>query len=155
MAFTDFGIETLTESSGCKKTPDWSVIDTKSADIRARHIMRVPKAGDRWHRQRRPCGRVRQSRDGRRRTPHGCKMNPDKGRVRIRGPSSREPRRKSVAAMRHRSFAQEQVLPLAGADAKNRTFMQSPAAQRSGLILSCRDTERLQTTLQSLGAFFA
>jgi len=44
--------------------------------------------------------------------------------VRIRGPGSHEPRRKSVAAMRHRSFAQEQIIPLAGAETKNRTFMQ-------------------------------
>jgi hypothetical protein len=50
-------------------------------------------------------------------------MNRDGGRVRIRGPGSREPRRKSVAAMRHRSFAQEQIMPT-GAETKNRTFMQ-------------------------------
>ena len=50
-------------------------------------------------------------------------MNRDSGRVRIRGPGSREPRRKSVAAMRHRSFAQEQIMPT-GAETKNRTFMQ-------------------------------
>jgi hypothetical protein len=55
---------------------------------------------------------------------HGLKVNTDSGRVRIRGPGSREPRRKSVAALRHRSFAQEQIMPLAGAEAKNRTFMQ-------------------------------
>ena len=41
-------------------------------------------------------------------------MNRDSGRVRIRGPGSREPRRKSVAALRHRSFAQEQIMPLTG-----------------------------------------
>jgi hypothetical protein len=35
-----------------------------------------------------------------------------------------DPRRKSVAAMRHRSFAQEQIVSLAGAETKNRTFMQ-------------------------------
>jgi hypothetical protein len=50
-------------------------------------------------------------------------MNRDSGRGRIRGPGSREPRRKSVAAMRRRSFAQEQIMP-AGAETKNRTFMQ-------------------------------
>jgi hypothetical protein len=33
------------------------------------------------------------------------KINLDRARVRIYGPGSREPRRKSVAAMRHRSFA--------------------------------------------------
>jgi hypothetical protein len=38
-------------------------------------------------------------------------MNRDSGRVRIPGPASREPRRNSVAAMRHRSFAQEQIMP--------------------------------------------
>ena len=38
-------------------------------------------------------------------------MNCDSGRVRIRGPGSREPRRNSVVAMRHRSFAQEQIMP--------------------------------------------
>ena len=76
-------------------------------------------------------------------------MNRDSGRVRIRGPGSREPRRKSVAAMRHRSFAQEQIMPT-GAETKNRTFMQSPPAQRSGLILPCRDTERLQRMLHIL-----
>jgi hypothetical protein len=58
-------------------------------------------------------------------------MNRDSVRVRIRGPGSREPRRKSVAAMRHRSFAQEQIMPLAGAETKNRTFMQQLPAQRS------------------------
>ena len=46
-------------------------------------------------------------------------------RVRIRGPCSREPRRRGVAALRHRSFAQEQVM-LTGSDTKNRTFMQPP-----------------------------
>ncbi|WP_130212414.1 hypothetical protein [Bradyrhizobium genosp. SA-3] len=39
---------------------------------------------------------------------------------------------------------------LAGAETKNRTFMQQPPAQRSGLILACRDTERLQRTLHIL-----
>jgi hypothetical protein len=33
---------------------------------------------------------------------------------------------------------------------KNRTFMQSPPAQRSGLILPCRDAKRLQRTFQIL-----
>jgi len=47
---------------------------------------------------------------------HWHKVNSDSGRVRIRGPGSREPRRKSVAALRHRSFAQEQIMPLAGAE---------------------------------------
>jgi len=51
-------------------------------------------------------------------------MNRDDGRVRIRGRGSRELRRKSVAAMRRRSFALEQIMPLAGAETKNRTFMQ-------------------------------
>jgi hypothetical protein len=36
----------------------------------------------------------------------------------FRGPGSREPRRKSVAAMPHRSFAQEQIMSLAGAERK-------------------------------------
>jgi len=40
------------------------------------------------------------------------------------GPGSRGPRRKSVVAIRHRSFAQEQIMPLAGAETKSRTFMQ-------------------------------
>jgi hypothetical protein len=51
-------------------------------------------------------------------------MNRNSGRVRICGPGSREPRRKSVAAMRHRSFAQGKIMPLVGAETKNRTFMQ-------------------------------
>ena len=33
---------------------------------------------------------------------------------------------------------------------KTRTFVQSPAAQRSGLILLCRDSEQLQRTLHIL-----
>jgi hypothetical protein len=74
-------------------------------------------------------------------------MKRDIGRVRIRGPGSREPRRKSVVAMRHRSFAQEQIMPTE-AETKNRTFMQQLPAQRSDLILSCRDTEQLQRTFQ-------
>src|SRR5258708_3835017 len=45
-------------------------------------------------------------------------MNRDSGRVRIRGPGSREPRRKSVAARRHRSFAQGKIMPLVGAETK-------------------------------------
>ncbi len=52
--------------------------------------------------------------------------------------------------MRHRSFAQEQIMPIAWAETKNRTFMQQLPAQRSGLILPCRDTERLQRTLHIL-----
>jgi len=47
-----------------------------------------------------------------------------RGAFALAKPRSREPRRKSVAAMRHRSFAQEQIMPLAGAETKNRTFMQ-------------------------------
>ena len=43
--------------------------------------------------------------------------------------------------MRHRSFAQEQIMPT-GAETKNRTFMQWLAAQRAGLVLPCRATER-------------
>ena len=39
-------------------------------------------------------------------------------RVRIRGPGSREPRGKSIAAMRHRSFAQGKIMPLVGAETK-------------------------------------
>ena len=39
-------------------------------------------------------------------------------------------------------------MPLAGAETKNRTFVQQPPAQRSGLVLPCRDTERLQRTFQ-------
>jgi hypothetical protein len=50
-------------------------------------------------------------------------MKRDSGRVRIRGPGSREPRRKSVAATRHRSFAQKQIMPTEP-ETKNRTFMQ-------------------------------
>jgi hypothetical protein len=46
--------------------------------------------------------------------------------------------------------AQEQIRPLAGAETKNRTFMQQLPAQRSDLILPCRDTERLQRTFQIL-----
>jgi hypothetical protein len=57
--------------------------------------------------------------------------------------------------MRHRSFAQEQIMLLAGAETKNRTFMQQPHAQRSGLILPCRDTERLQRAFQILWRGFA
>jgi hypothetical protein len=56
--------------------------------------------------------------------------------------------------MRHRSFAQEQIMPT-GEETKNRTFMQSPPAQRSGLILPCRDAERLQRTFQILWRGFA
>jgi hypothetical protein len=41
-------------------------------------------------------------------------------------------------------------MPLAGAETKNRTFTQQSHAQRSGLILPRRDTERLQRTLQIL-----
>ena len=41
-------------------------------------------------------------------------------------------------------------MPPVGAETKNRTFMQQPAAQRSGLIMPCRDTERLQRTFQIL-----
>jgi hypothetical protein len=63
------------------------------------------------------------------------KINLDKGRARIRGSGSREPRRKSVAAIRHRSFAQEQIMPLAGAETKNRTFMHSQL--RKGPALYC------------------
>ncbi|WP_426442513.1 hypothetical protein [Bradyrhizobium genosp. P] len=37
-----------------------------------------------------------------------------------------------------------------GAETKNRTFVQQPPAQRSGLILSGRDTERLQRTFRIL-----
>ena len=57
-------------------------------------------------------------------------------------------------AMRHRSFAQEQIMPT-GAETKNRTFMQQLPAQRSDLILPCRDTERLQRTFQILWRGFA
>jgi hypothetical protein len=67
-------------------------------------------------------------------------------------PSSfrRGPRRLDLKAVRHRSFAQEQIMPLTGAETKNRTFMQQPVAYRSGLILLCRDTERLQRTFEIL-----
>jgi hypothetical protein len=41
-------------------------------------------------------------------------------------------------------FADVEILP------ENRTFMQYPPAQRSGLILPCRDTERLRRTLHIL-----
>jgi len=41
----------------------------------------------------------------------------------FRGPGSREPRRKSVAASGI-DPSQEQIMPLAGAETKNRTFMQ-------------------------------
>ena len=37
-----------------------------------------------------------------------------------------------------------------GAETKNRTFVQQPPAQRSGLILPCRDSEWLQRTFQIL-----
>jgi hypothetical protein len=56
--------------------------------------------------------------------PRGFKFNRDKGASAFRGPGSREPRLKSVAATRHRSFAQEQIMPFAGAETNNRTFMQ-------------------------------
>jgi hypothetical protein len=82
-------------------------------------------------------------------------INRDSGRVRIRGPGSSEPRRNCVAAVRHRSFAQEQIVPLAGAETKNRTFTQQSHAQRAGLILPRRDTERLQRTVQILWRGFA
>ena len=51
--------------------------------------------------------------------------------------------------------AQKQIMPLAGAETKNRTFMQSPAAQRPGLMMPRRDTERLQRTFQILWRGFA
>ena len=41
-------------------------------------------------------------------------------------------------------------MPLAGAETKNRTFMQQLPAQRSDLISPCRHTERLQRTLHIL-----
>ena len=46
-------------------------------------------------------------------------------------------------------------MPLARAEMKNRTVVQQPPAQRSGLILPCRDTERLQRTFQILWRGFA
>src|SRR3984957_17118200 len=52
--------------------------------------------------------------------------------------------------MRLRSFAQEQIMPLARAEMKNRTVVQQPPAQRSGLISPRCDTERLQRTFQIL-----
>jgi hypothetical protein len=51
--------------------------------------------------------------------------------------------------MRLRSLAQEQIIPV-GVETKNRTFMQSPSAQRSGLVLPCSETDRLQTDIQTL-----
>jgi hypothetical protein len=77
-------------------------------------------------------------------------MNRGGGRVRICGPGSREPRRKRVAAIEHRAFAQQQIMA-AGAETKNRTFMREPPAQRSGLILPCRHTERLKDTSYPVG----
>jgi hypothetical protein len=78
------------------------------------------------------------------------KVNLDKGPA-FRGPGSREPRRKSVAAMRQRSFAQEQIMPPAGAETKGRTFMQALAEQRSGLIIPCRDTDGCKRYFRAFG----
>jgi hypothetical protein len=56
-------------------------------------------------------------------------MHRDSGRVRIRGPGSREPRRKSVAAMRHRSFAQQQIMPLRGRNQKPDPYAVAPCTK--------------------------
>src|SRR5258708_37867433 len=72
-----------------------------------------------------------------------------------RGPGAREPCRKGVAVVRRRSFAREQIMPLAGSETKNRPFMQWLAAQTAGLMLPCRVPERLQRTFQILWRGFA